>query len=249
MRRIRLTVAAALALLAVGAVFGSQDLRRDRTQVAAADRWDVTRLAVARESVASDLRFHRSLRWWTYGDGGTSVSESGRPVVVDGDAIAEAVVAAGPVVHIRGNLATTLRVAGQSEVVIGGSVLKEGRIEADGITAVHVQGNVDGTIGCTGMAVVWVGGDVHGEVLSGEPSMDLHVKGDLLGSVRPMSQAALLYIDAGGKAPSAVLAATDRYRYTELLIAVGSSDLAPGIHHLWTGTNGFVAVAEAGSAR
>jgi len=218
-------------------------LQPDRTRVVAADRWELVKLAVARESVASHLRFFRSLQWWIRDDPGRPAPNPGDLVAMGTDALAEIAVPASPVVHVRGSLATTLRVDGQSEIVIGGDVRKDGRIEAEGIAVVHVQGNVDGTIACSGMAAVWVGGDLRGEVLTGMPSMHLHVKGDLLGSVRPISRPALLYVDAEGDAPSNVLAATDRYRYTELQIAARESDLAPGIHRLWTGANGFVAVA------
>ena len=237
MRGFRLAAAGACLLLGAGALC-AEELQADRTL----DRWELTKLAVARESVASDLRFFRSLRWWTYGTAGTSAPDSRDLVYVDGDATADTALPAVPAIHIRGNLATTLQVDGQSEVVIGGSILKNARIEADGIVVIHVQGDVDGTIACSAMAAVWVAGNLRGEVLTGTPSMHLHVGGDLLGAVRPISTPALLYIGVAGNASTSIFAATDRYRYTELQIAAGTSDLAPGIHRLWTGINGFVAV-------
>jgi hypothetical protein len=234
MRGFQLAAAGAYLLLGAGALCG-EELQPDHTL----DRWELTKLAVAGESVASDLRFFRSLRWWTPGNAGL---ESRDVVYVDGDATADTALPAVPAIHIRGNLATTLQVDGQSEVVVGGSILKNARIEADGITVIHVQGDVDGTISCSAMAAVWVRGSLRGEILTGAPGMHLNVGGDLLGTVRPISTPALLYIRAAGNAPTSILAAIDRYRYTELQIAAGTSDLAPGVHRLWTGSNGFVAV-------
>jgi hypothetical protein len=76
--------------------------------------------------------------------------------------------------------------------------------------------------------------------------MNLHVTGDLIGIVGPVSEAALLSIDVGGRVTTTALAAIDGYHYSELTIAVGSSDLEAGVHRLWGGKNGFVAVGENG---
>ena len=247
MRCIRSTVAAACFVVGAVTLFGGQKRDADGSEAVATERWEATKLVVARESVASGPMFFRSLRRWSRENAGNGAPDG--LITVDADATTEPAIPADPVIHIRGNLATTLRVDGQSEVVVGGSVLKGGRIDADGIAVVHVQGNVEGTIACTGMASVWVGGDLRGEVVTGHPSMHLHVKGDLLGTIRPASTPALLYVEAGGHAPSAVLAATDRYRYTDLQVVAGTSDLAAGIHRLWLGRNGFVAVDRAVARR
>lgn len=242
MRATRVTITIVSLVLSGSGSFGDENRRPDRPETAA-DRWNSVKFAVARESVASHLRFFRSLQSWVLPEAGKAAPESGGLGVVDTDATPDGVPSANPVVHIRGDLASTLRVDGHSEVVIGGSILVGGRIEADGIAVVHVQGDVDGVVACSSMAAVWVGGSVRGEVLTGTPSMHLHVVGDLLGVVRPIADAALLYVDVGGQAGSTVVAAIDRYRYTELQIATGTSDLGPGIHRLSTGSNGFVAVA------
>ena len=49
-------------------------------------------------------------------------------------------------------------------------------------------------------------------------------------------------MDIGGHASSTVLAPVGSHPYTELNVAVASSDLARGIHRLWPCRSAFVAV-------
>lgn len=241
----RFAIAGALLTLGGAALCGDASASGDRPKTAAADPWESVKFAVARESTASIVAFSRSLQWWTRPQSGEMGSDQGEFVTFKGDVTGAATLPVGPVVHIRGDLASSLHVPDHAEVVVGGSIVKGGRIEADGIVSVHVQGNVDGTVACRGMAAVWVGGDLRGEVLTGTPSMHLQVAGDLVGSVRPMAEPALLYIGVQGHAASTILASIDRQRYTWLQIAVVASDLGQGIHPLRSGPNGFVAVAGA----
>jgi hypothetical protein len=171
--------------------------------------------------------------------------EMGERIAIEGNAVETLFVGARSVVHIHGDLSGSLRVGEHSEVVVGGNIAKEGRIRADGIVAIHVQGSLDGVIECHSMAGVWVGGDLRGQVLTGEPGMFLRVKGNLQGTVRPSDRAALLAIDVEGNAASSVVKVIDAYNYTELNMSAARSDLSAGIHRLWSGRPGFVAVTAA----
>jgi hypothetical protein len=72
--------------------------------------------------------------------------------------------------------------------------------------------------------------------------MCLAIGGDLIGSVSPLAQATLLYIDVRARADSGVLSAIERQGYTELNAVVSASDLQPGIHPVSDRHIGFVAV-------
>jgi len=241
----RFTSAAAFLVVALAgpvSVAAAEDA--GRVEPAASDRWDRVKLAVARDNVGSHVHpFQASLsswadeRYWRVGEGPYEY------LALEGDATEELSVGTS-VVHIRGNLATLLQVGANSQVVIGGSVTRDARIEAEGIVHIHVEGDVDGDIACHGMAGVWIGGDHRGQVLTGPPSMSLHVAGDLEGTVRPLvAGLAGLTVDVGGHAATSLLVAIDENPYVTLDMAVASSDeLDEGVYPLWSGSHGFLAV-------
>ena len=92
---------------------------------------------------------------------------------------------------------------------------------------------------------LFVRGNVHGEVRTGAPVLRLRIGGNLEGVVRAEGRPKLIYLLVRGHAASAVLKAIDSQQYTEFKVAVGSSDLPPGLHPLWSGRQGYVAVAGA----
>ena len=215
-----------------------------RVEPAASGRWNRVKLAVARHNVGSHVHpFQASLsswadeRYWRVGEGPHEY------LALEGDATEELSVGTS-VVHIRGNLTTLLQVGADSQVVIGGSVTRDARIQAEGIVHIHVEGDVEGVIACHGMAGVWIGGDLRGQVLTGAPAMFLHVAGDLEGTVRPLDAGlASLTVDVGGHAATSLLVAIDEEPYVTLDMAVASSDeLDEGVYSLWSGSHGFLAV-------
>jgi hypothetical protein len=207
------------------------------------DRWETVKLAVARHHVSSDFNpFWQSLLWWTHPRAGGSGPDDFEHVEIAGDALEPVFLTRPGAVHIHGALAAQLETTDQSSIVIGESLTKGGRIVANGITAIHIQGDLDGVVECHSMTLLWVEGDLRGQVLTGYPSTNLHVKGNLEGVVRPALDGGILTIDVAGSAASSVLAAIDEHLYTSLAIAVAESDLDPGISPLWSGRHGFVAV-------
>lgn len=242
MPRWRALVPVAFLLAVSMAVLGAVGESRDRARVAGDDTWDSVKLAVARNNVGSQVRFFRSLQYWTHPPYGERAAAEEEFVVVGGDVTAALVLPAKQTVHIHGDLAAALRVGEYSEIVIGGSVLKGARIDAEGIVAIHVQKHVEGVVACTSSAELWIGGDLRGDVLTGVPVMRLHVAGNLTGSVRPITEAALLYLGVEGYAASSTLAAIASRQYTELQMSVAASDTPLGVYPLSNARNGFVAV-------
>jgi hypothetical protein len=219
---------------------------RDSTRAGvepSSDRWETVQLAVARDHASSGGHaFWQSLLWWADQRAGRTGPDDFERVEIDGDALDAVFLVRRGAVHIRGALAGQLETTDQSSIVIGESLTKRGYIVANGIAAIHIQGDLDGVVECHSMTELWVEGDLRGQVLTGSPSTDLHVKGSLQGVVRPVTSGGMLTIDVAGHAASSVLAAIDDHAYTSLSIAVAESDLNPGIHPLWSSRNGFVAV-------
>jgi hypothetical protein len=211
------------------------------------EAWSRVKLAVALEAAPDHTFCSRSIGWWLNETRRLPAPTTLSPITIDGDLTEPLDIPEGTSVHVRGNVSAPLRVGQQSEAVIGGSITTTGRVDAAGITTMYVHGNLDGVVTATGWMRLVVRGSVHGEVRTGVPTMQLKVGGNLDGTVRPEGKAALLFLSVGGYAASAVLKAIDSHQYNEFHAAIGSSDLAPGIHPLWTGRSGFVAVAGAGA--
>lgn len=208
--------------------------------------WAATQFAVARHDRVSP-EFRRSLGSWSSDRFTKWMTENGQLTVVAGDLVDPMSLPPSHVLHVHGNLATTLQVGNQAEVVIGGSILEDGHIDATGIAAIHVQGDVAGVMACSGMTAIWIGGSLSGQLFTGQPSMRLRVGKDLTGKVAPSGQPSLLSIDVGGYAAKSTLAAIAKYRYTRLAMVVAESETSMGFHPLPTSSgetplNGFLAV-------
>jgi hypothetical protein len=231
------------------AATGSGDLPAGAPDEAA---WEAVKLAVARNAASSKARFFKSLRMWARPDVAAQAAADGALTVSRGD-LMEPLFDSGRrgirVVHVHGDLRAPLRVGDHSEVVIGGSIRREGRIDAEGIAAIHVQKDVDGVVACTSSADLWVGGHLNGAVLTGEPAMKLHVGGDFRGSMRPLRQPALLYLGVGGHMAVATIRDIDARKYIELEVTVAASDVGVGVHPLPSSRNGFLAVTGLNSAK
>jgi len=201
---------------------------------AKAGDWEAVKRAVARQSTESQsFDFATSLSWWASPEGFPKGEVPG--TVIEGDLDQSLDTGLARVVHVHGNVSAALSVAPMTEVVIGGSITESGRLESRGIAKIYVDGDVDGAITAWGMTSLSVGGDYRGKVETGHPSLRVHVAGNFTGTVAPIAglQPALLVMDIDGDASEATLKAIDKWHYTKLDIAVGSSDLKPGVHPLW----------------
>jgi hypothetical protein len=191
------------------------------------------------------IAFHSSCRYWQTGDLGDkkswSVTENGdlyrahdfkerATVLIEGDCREKLSLPDGGLVHIYGDLHKTIEIGGQGEIVIGGSVLPNAAIEADGIHHVFVGTDLNGTIRSLGSLEVWVGGNFGGHCHTGNPITQLHVGGDISGQFEPTREASLLYLDVDGFMPYETLKTASKYGYTEFNATLGFSDRAPGFY-------------------
>jgi hypothetical protein len=232
------------------ALFVTVPLFAGEGQSAKPPSWEAVKRAVARHAASIQApSFWASLRWWTSPT--QFPKEDPNRIVIEGDLDQSLDTGAARLVHVRGNLSATLSVGSHAEVVVGGSIASGGRLEARGIAAILVGGDVDGELAAWGMTQVWVEGDFRGKLETGQPSLHLHVGGSFTGTVAPIvnTRAALLTMDIAGAASTATLKAIDKRRYTMLNVAVGTSDLGPGIHPLWTDLVDSEAAARSNTAR
>ena len=152
-----------------------------------------------------------------------------QPCRIDGDCLAPIRAPEVGIVHILGDLKSTVIVGGQSEVVIAGSVAPSGAIVADGITRVLVGGDLEGTVVSSGSFMAWVNGSLRGQVETGTPMTELHVVGDFTGTLEPQEKGALLDIDVHGFMAQAAVDAILAHGYTSARFSIGLSDAEPGL--------------------
>lgn len=239
----RVTLASAIVALLVGSSASlGQSSRGTNSSPPSAEAWDRVKLAVALESVKGEgPRFYRSVRWWLAQAKGDVASKTLAPVEIEGDLTAPREFPDGTAVHIHGDVSAPLRIGQNSEAVIGGSLAKGGSVASSGITVIYIHGDLNGTVSLTSMTYLAVRGNVRGEIQTGTPVLFLRVGGDLEGAVHPKEKAAMLYVSVRGHAAAAVLRAIDSHHY-QFNAAIAASDLPPGIHPLWSGPLGFIAV-------
>jgi hypothetical protein len=201
------------------------------------------RLAVGRADVASDHNFYLSMAYWQNGSADSEVSvhtyqeltselELHSPAIVEvsGDCQADVFLQEQSCLHIYGNLGASVHTRSHCQVVVGGDISRGAVINGIGINALFVGGDVLGSLRYSGMCMGWVTGDLLGDVLSGYPSLRLHVEGDCFASIRPFEEAAMLALDVGRFMPFELLEKTAAFHYTEFRASVGMSDKQPGIH-------------------
>jgi hypothetical protein len=205
-------------------------------------RWDDVLEVVAYVDVVEQMSFFRTLMTEQFGllsPGGWPKrirSDLKEPLAlaedqhcqVDGDCLTTIRAPEGGVVHILGDLKSTVVVGGQSEVVIAGSVTQSGAIVADGITRVLVGGDIEGTVVSSGSLMTWVNGSLKGHVETGTPMTDLHVVGDFTGTLEPQDKGALLDLDVHGFTGQASIDAILAHGYTSARFSIGLSDAEPG---------------------
>jgi hypothetical protein len=210
-----------------------------------AQRWEALKFSVAKADMQMQMGFFLSCRFWQTGDVGHtktwSVTEDGdlyqartfkgpASLLIKGDCREHLSLPDGGLVHIYGDLATTIEIGGHGEVVIGGSMLPNAAIEADGIHHVFVGTDLNVTIRSLGSLAIWVGGNFGGECHTGHPSTRFHVSGDVSGQFEPTREAALLYLDVDGFMPYETLKTTSKHGYTHFDASIGFSDRPPGIY-------------------
>jgi hypothetical protein len=87
-----------------------------------------------------------------------------------------------------------------SELVILGDVLTNGRILVHRDASIYIGGNVLGEIIGHGILRVWVSGSFCGDLKTGSPSTEIDIAGDMKGAIRPALRPSLLWMKVGGYA-------------------------------------------------
>lgn len=210
-----------------------------------ARRWDAVKMAVAYCNASSgpDPFYRSSMLWYSNRSDKLAVDaaqdlekpaeiKKDRGVVVRGDCLADITVRSNTFVHIYGDLIATVKTTGNAhcEIVVGGDIKPRGTIDHKGITRIFVGGNVDGRIDSHGSTYLWINGDLNGKVTTGSPSTQLHVMGDFRGSMQPLDEAALAYLEVRGFMPGEKIEQINEHSYTEFRASIGLSDQPPGLY-------------------
>lgn len=151
-------------------------------------------------------------------------------VVIDGNCWSPVSAPDGGIVHIYGDLASEVRIAGHYEIVITGDVLPEAKIDASGFCHLFVGGEFSGRLRADGSSKIWIGSNFRGAIETGNPSTELHIGGIFSGDVLPAETAALLWLTVGGFASTSALTKIVNHRYTQFNASIASSDADPGLH-------------------
>ncbi len=201
-------------------------------------------LAVGHADVAGHMAFshaasyfltgHLNPDWWKTVERIPSVNEqrtfSDRSfVIVDGDVVQDVVFSAGTLL-IYGNLKSSVRMTEECELIIAGDIEKGGSVSSSKGLHVFLGGDLVGSVKSRGACKAWLEGDLSGEIRTGHPISELVVKGDLVGGVRPLEKAALLYLQVGGFMPYSSLEAIAMFGYTEFHASISVSDCPRGFY-------------------
>lgn len=225
-----------------------ESARRQRLQQRLAyleDRWTPLTLEVARLTVKNQCFVRSTLIWQAVGgrldeDAWSDVIEGDldrrlqvrdqHRIVVAGDCTASLFAGTKSIIHVRGDLTGTMVVDSLSEIVIGGDIGPTAVLECNGVVQLFVGGAIHGFVASSGSLEVWAKGDLDGEIRTGVPSTHLTIGSDLTGTVRPLNEPGLLYIDVTGSCTTNKITEIARHGYTSVAASIGESDRAPGIY-------------------
>lgn len=153
-------------------------------------------------------------------------------VVVEGDCLQPISAPDGGVIHINGNLASSLDVSLHCEIVVTGDVSPSARIQSSGFLSLFVGGRFAGELQTSGSAKIWIESHFTGTIKTGEPSTKIVIGGDCDGSIAPYEDAALLWLTVGGFASQESLKTISGCGYARFQASIARSDVAAGLYPL-----------------
>jgi len=201
-------------------------------------------VCIAHADIAMHMAFPRSIAHWhraddeerpwqlRAGDCDALLIGKDDAVVIDGNCSNSVSAPDGGIIHIYGDLASTIVVDGHYEIVITGDVLRDAMIDASGFCHVFVGGEFAGELRSTSSAKIWIGSDFHGTVKTGNPSTEIYIGRNFNGNVLPNETASLLWLTVAGFAPQAFLSKIVDCGYTQFNASIARGDVAPGIFPL-----------------
>jgi hypothetical protein len=210
---------------------------------------------IANADIAMHMAFPRSVthwhepneeRSWKILAGGCDplLLGKGNAVAIDGDCSNRVSAPDGGIIHVYGDLYSTIEIAGHNEIIITGNVRPGAEILASGFCHLFVGGEFSGKLRSTGSSKIWISSDFLGAIETGNPSTELFIGGNYIGDIRPAEQAALLWLTVGGYASEKSLSRIVDYRYTQFNASIAVSDTAPGLYP----TNGHLKTASGGNS-
>jgi hypothetical protein len=211
---------------------------------------------IAHADIALHMAFPRSVDHWQReedqerpwkvlaGDCGPVLIGKNDGVVIDGNCSNGLSAPDGGAIHIYGDLACTIDVAGHYEIVVTGDVLPKATIQASGFCRVFVGGGFYGQLCSTDSAKLWIESNFDGIAKTGNPSTEIYIGNDYKGTISPSETASLLWLTVGGFASHASLAKIVAIGYTQFNASIARSDVPPGIYP----TNGHVRKTSGGNS-
>jgi hypothetical protein len=210
--------------------------------------WDAIKLPVGHCSVTMDRAFSVSLNYWQSGELAWakqwSLNEPGdlvreheygdqASVLVEGDCRASLSLASAGLIHIKGDLASTIRIGGSrgpSEIVIAGNIRPGAEIQTKGIANVFVGGDLAGSIGSAGALTLCIYGNMTGKIRSGEFATRIALRGDFLGGMEPAAEPGQVVLEVRRFSSYSTLEAIASHGYPKFDAAIGISDRPAGIY-------------------
>jgi len=173
-------------------------------------------------------RFSKSVRIFTQGE---DVYTGMDYEYIDGDANTD--IKDTEVVHIQGNLNSSIFLNDLNELVIGGDVAKEANIYVSGISRIFIGGSLEGSIISSGSMEVTIKGNHYGVIEAGDPHTNIVVHGDFNGTLMPNNKddGSLVSITVKGYTDIKTIKSIYSYKYTEINSAFYTSNVKPGIYH------------------
>jgi hypothetical protein len=196
---------------------------------------------VAHADIAMQMAYPRSVAHWheadseyrwksLRGDCGPVLIGKNDGILIEGNCSNSVSAPHGGLIHINGDLRSTLDVGGHYEIVVAGDVSSDGLISASGFCHVFVGGRFSGELRSSASAKVWIGSDFDGSIKTGTPSTKLYVGNRYNGSVSPLDKAALLWLTVAGFAAHRSLLAIVECGYTQFHASIARGDVPPGLY-------------------
>ncbi len=165
-------------------------------------------------------------------------------VAIDGNCSHPVSAPDGGLIHVYGDLSSTIDIAGHNEIIVTGNVGRSATIKASGFCHLFVGGDFSGELRTSGSSRIWIDNNFGGTVQTGSPSTELCIGRNYSGNIVPGETAALLWLSVGGFASHASLCKIVDQRYTQFNASIAYSDVSPGLYP----TNGHIKTASGGNS-
>jgi hypothetical protein len=142
---------------------------------------------VAHADIAMRMAFPNSIAHWhgapaesrrwkfLAGDCGPLLLGNDDAVVIDGDCSSPVSAPSGGIIHVYGDLSSSIDAAGHNEIIVAGNVGRDASIDASGFCHLFVGGGFAGEVRTSGSAMIWIERDFDGTAKTGNPSTEFYI--------------------------------------------------------------------------